>query len=133
MGARRSPSSAKPQLEAKIIKREVDIHSRNELTERSEGTRQISQREQAASSHSRQRMRMGSSQAEAQVTGKAIKLNAACVLKNESSLLKSLALRKGSSVASSVGSNEAGTKFSNNLRNSLSKTDCPNKGNLILN
>ena len=39
MGSRRSPSSAKPQLEAKIIKREVDIHSRNELTERSEGTR----------------------------------------------------------------------------------------------
>jgi hypothetical protein len=73
-----------------------------------------------------------SSQAEAHVTGKAIKLNAAGAPKNEPSLLKSLAFRKESSVASSVGSNEAGTKFSNNLRNSLSKTD-PNKGNLILN
>lgn len=53
--------------------------------------------------------------------------------KNEPSLLKSLAFKKESSVASSVGSNEAGTKFSNNLRNSLSKTDFPNKGNLVLN
>jgi len=76
---------------------------------------------------------MGSSQAEAQVTGKAIKLNAAGAPKNEPSLLKSLAFKKESSVASSVGSNEAGTKFSNNLRNSLSKTDFPNKGNLVLN